>query len=163
MATIITPEQAKPIPDFSPGSFNGDSLLFQVNNGNDTRVDGDQVANYVVTQKTYSQLDGKTIPQAFQGVAQDIDSVEQSVGGLEQAVDDLEQAVEDITLTKDTATLTAGATTLRIQNAAIHTTSDILVFPHPFIKVEDMAQTEGEVEITFQAQANNVTVNIWIG
>ena len=156
MAAIITPEQAKPIPDFSPGSFNGDSLLFQVNNGNDTRIDGDQVGNYVVTQKTYSQLDGKTIPQAFQGVAQDIDNVEQSVS-------DLEQAVEDITLTKDSGTLTAGATTLRIQNEAIHTTSDILVFPHPFIKVEDMVQTEGEVEITFQAQANNVTVNIWIG
>lgn len=156
MAAIITPEQAKPIPDFSPGSFNGDSLLFQVNNGNDTRIDGDQVGNYVVTQKTYSQLDGKTIPQAFQGVAQDIESVERSVS-------DLEQAVEDITLTKDSGTLTAGATTLRIQNAAIHTTSDILVFPHPFIKVEDMVQTEGEVEITFQAQANNVTVNIWIG
>ena len=156
MAAIITPDQAKPIPDFSPGSFNGDSLLFQVNNGNDTRVDGDQVGNYVVTQKTYSQLDGKTIPQAFQGVDQDIESVEQSVS-------DLEQAVEDITLTKDSGTLTAGATTLRIQNEAIHTTSDILVFPHPFIKVEDMVQTEGEVEITFQAQANNVTVNIWIG
>lgn len=156
MAAIITPDQAKPIPDYSPGSFNGDSLLFQVNNGNDTRVDGDQVANYVATQKIYSQLDGKTIPQAFQGVDQDIESVERSVS-------DLEQAVEDITLTKDSGALTAGTTTLRIQNAAIHTTSDILVFPHPFIKVEDMVQTEGEVEITFQAQANNVTVNIWIG
>lgn len=156
MAVIITPDQAKPIPDYSPGSFNGDSLLFQVNNGNDTRVDGDQVANYVATQKIYSQLDGKTIPQAFQGVDQDIESVERSVS-------DLEQAVEDITLTKDSGTLVAGETTLRIQNEAIHTTSDILVFPHPFIKVEDMVQTEGEVEITFQAQANNVTVNIWIG
>ena len=65
MAIVPTPENAKPIPDFDAGTFDGSSLLFQSRNGSPAKIDGDQVASYVAVNKTYTPLGNKTIPQAI--------------------------------------------------------------------------------------------------
>lgn len=65
MAVVPTPENGKPIPDFTAGTFDGSSLLFQSRNGVAGKVDGDQVADYVGVNKVYSGLGNKTIPQAI--------------------------------------------------------------------------------------------------
>ena len=65
MSTIPTPEEAKPIPDFATKTFDGDSLLFQSRNGEAGKIDGDQVADYVVVNRSYTQLGNKTIPTKF--------------------------------------------------------------------------------------------------
>lgn len=57
MATIPTPEQGKPILDFSAGTFDGSSYLFQSRNGATEHVSGDDVADYVNTSRIYNTLD----------------------------------------------------------------------------------------------------------
>lgn len=57
MATIPTPEQGKPILDFSTGTFDGHSNLFQSRNGTTEHVNGDDVADYVNTSRLYNTLD----------------------------------------------------------------------------------------------------------
>lgn len=57
MATIPTPEQGKPILDFSAGTFDGSSYLFQSRNGATEHVSGDDVADYVNTSRIYNGLD----------------------------------------------------------------------------------------------------------
>ena len=57
MATIPTPEQGKPILDFSAGTFDGSSNLFQSRNGATEHVSGDDVADYVNTSRIYNGLD----------------------------------------------------------------------------------------------------------
>ena len=57
MATIPTPEQGKPILDFSAGTFDGSSYLFQSRNGATEHVSGDAVADYVNTSRIYNGLD----------------------------------------------------------------------------------------------------------
>ena len=65
MAIVPTPENAKPIPDFDAGTFDGSSLLFQSRNSTPGKVSGDDVANYACVNKTYTGLGNKTIPQAI--------------------------------------------------------------------------------------------------
>lgn len=57
MAVIPTPEQGKPILDFSAGTFDGNSNLFQSRNGATEHVNGDDVADYVNTSRIYNSLD----------------------------------------------------------------------------------------------------------
>lgn len=57
MATIPTPEQGKPILDFSAGTFDGNSNLFQSRNGATEHVNGDDVADYVNTSRIYNGLE----------------------------------------------------------------------------------------------------------
>lgn len=57
MATIPTPEQGKPILDFSEGIFDGSSYLFQSRNGATEHISGDDVADYVNTSRVYNTLD----------------------------------------------------------------------------------------------------------
>lgn len=57
MAVIPTPEQGKPILDFSAGTFDGSSYLFQSRNGATEHVSGDDVADYVNTSRIYNGLD----------------------------------------------------------------------------------------------------------
>jgi hypothetical protein len=57
MATIPTPEQGKPILDFSAGTFDGSSYLFQSRNGATEHVNGDDVADYVNTSRIYNTLE----------------------------------------------------------------------------------------------------------
>ena len=135
MAVILTPENAKPIPDFSPGSFDGDSLILQAKNGDNTRVDGNQVANYAVTQKAYSELGGDTVVQA----------------------------ISKINVKKLTAqTLAVGSTTVTFRDSDILSTSDIFVFTQPAVLYRGVTQSNGEAEITFPAQSQNISVRIWI-
>ena len=56
MATVSTPDQGKPIPDFIAGVFDGLSLLFQSRNGSSGKVIGDDVAGYVASSKVYSNI-----------------------------------------------------------------------------------------------------------
>jgi hypothetical protein len=57
MATIPTPEQGKPILDFSAGTFDGSSNLIQSRNGATEHVSGDDVADYVNTSRIYNTLE----------------------------------------------------------------------------------------------------------
>ena len=57
MATIPTPEQGKPILDFSAGTFDGSSNLIQSRNGATEHVNGDDVADYVNTSRIYNTLE----------------------------------------------------------------------------------------------------------
>lgn len=57
MAVIPTPEQGKPILDFSTGTFDGNSNLIQSRNGAMEHVNGDDVADYVNTSRIYNGLD----------------------------------------------------------------------------------------------------------
>ena len=57
MAVIPTPEQGKPILDFSAGTFDGSSYLFQSRNGATEHISGDDVADYVNTSRIYNGLD----------------------------------------------------------------------------------------------------------
>lgn len=57
MATIPTPEQGKPILDFSAGTFDGNSNLIQSRNGATEHVNGDDVADYVNTSRIYNTLE----------------------------------------------------------------------------------------------------------
>ena len=57
MATIPTPEQGKPILDFSTGTFDGNSNLIQSRNGAMEHVNGDDVADYVNTRRIYNGLE----------------------------------------------------------------------------------------------------------
>ena len=57
MATIPTPEQGKPILDFSAGTFDGNSNLIQSRNGVMEHVNGDDVADYVNTSRIYNGLE----------------------------------------------------------------------------------------------------------
>lgn len=57
MAVIPTPEQGKPILDFSAGTFDGNSNLFQSRNGATEHVNGDDVADYVNTSRIYNGLE----------------------------------------------------------------------------------------------------------
>lgn len=57
MATTPTPEQGKPILDFSAGTFDGSSNLIQSRNGATEHVNGDDVADYVNTSRIYNTLE----------------------------------------------------------------------------------------------------------
>jgi len=81
MATIPTPEQGKPILDFSAGTFDGNSYLFQSRNGATEHVSGDDVADYVNTSRIYNDLEtaSKTpvgaINEVNSGLADKMDKV----------------------------------------------------------------------------------------
>lgn len=132
MAVVPTPEQGKPITDFTAGTFDGSSLLFQSRNGVAGKVDGDQVADYVGVNKVYTGLGSKTIPQAI-GAKQD-------------------------SFTEVSGTLTAGQTTITLSDASITATSDIMIFTSPEVWHNSTTPTSGAVTITFDAQANDVDV-----
>jgi len=70
MATIPTPEQGKPILDFSAGTFDGNSNLIQSRNGATEHVNGDDVADYVNSSRIYNGLDttAKTTVRAINEV-----------------------------------------------------------------------------------------------
>jgi hypothetical protein len=57
MAVIPTPEQGKPILDFSAGTFDGSSNLIQSRNGATEHVNGDDIADYVNTSRIYNTLE----------------------------------------------------------------------------------------------------------
>ena len=65
MAVVPTPENGKPIPDFTAGTFDGSSLLFQSRNGVAGKIDGDQVATYACVDKAYSALGNKSVTEAI--------------------------------------------------------------------------------------------------
>lgn len=88
MATIPTPEQGKPILDFSAGTFDGSSNLFQSRNGATEHVNGDDVADYVNTSRIYNGLDttAKTPVRAINEVkAQE----ESDIADVQAAIDEL--------------------------------------------------------------------------
>lgn len=136
MATVPTPENAKPITDFLAGVFDGLSLLFQSRNGAPGKVNGDDIANYVAVNKIYPGLGGKTIPQAIDAKA----------AAFEHLSD----------------VLAAGATTLIFTSASITSSStDIQVLTNPPTAYE-MTLSDGEAELTFDTQTDNVKVDLWI-
>jgi hypothetical protein len=136
MATVPTPENAKPITDFIAGVFDGLSLLFQSRNGAPGKISGDDIANYVAVNKVYAGLGGKTIPQAIDA-----------------------KAAAFVHLSD---TLATGATTLTFTNASITSSSaDIQVFTNPPTAYE-MTLSNGEAELTFDAQTDDVNIDLWI-
>ena len=135
MAVVPTPENGKPIPDFTAGTFDGSSLLFQSRSGVAGKIDGDQVATYVGVNKVYSGLGSKTIPQAI-------------------------SAKQDA-YTEVTGTLTAGATSLTLSDASITATSTIDVYTDIFgAWLENMVVSTGSVVLTFEAQSANMAVKV---
>lgn len=136
MAVIPTPSEAKQIPDFPAGTFDGNSLLYQSRNGAGGKVSGDDVANYVAVNKVYAGLGGKTIPQAIDAKA--------------PAFIHLSDILE------------AGDTTITFTNEAIKETSeDIQIFTNP-PTAYIMTLSNGEAELTFDAQTNDVRIDFWI-
>lgn len=135
MATVPTPENAKPITDFVAGIFDGLSLLFQSRNGSPGKISGDDIANYVAVNKVYIGLGGKTLPQAIDAKA---------------------------AFTHLADTLETGETTLTFTSAAIHSDSaDIMVLTNPPTAYA-MSLSNGEAELTFTAQSEDVAVDLWI-
>lgn len=133
MAIVPTPENAKPIPDFDAGTFDGSSLLFQSRNGDPAKVSGDDVAAYVAVNKVYTGLNNKTIPQAIAAAA-----------GVEV-----------------TGTLTAGATSLTLSDASITSSSTLEVFTDIFgAWLENMVVSTGSVVLTFEAQSADMSVKV---
>lgn len=133
MAIVPTPENAKPIPDFDAGTFDGSSLLFQSRNGDPAKVSGDDVASYVAVNKVYTGLNNKTIPQAIAAAA-----------GVEV-----------------TGTLTAGATSLTLSDASITSSSTLEVFTDIFgAWLENMVVSTGSVVLTFEAQSADMSVKV---
>lgn len=136
MATVPTPENAKPITDFVAGVFDGLSLLFQSRSSSPGKVSGDDVANYVAVNKVYTGLGNKTIPQAL--------------------------ASKAAAFTHLSDTLLTGATTLTFNDVSITTGStDIMVFTNP-PTAYSMSLSNGEADLTFTAQAEDVAVDLWI-
>lgn len=133
MAVIPTPSEAKPLPDYVAGTFDGNSLLYQSRLGVGAKVSGDDVANYTATTKAYAALDNKTIPQAIAAAG---------------------------TSTKLTETLEAGETTLTFTDASITATSLIDVYAP--VWYEDAVQSAGEVELTFPELDEDIEVTIKI-
>ena len=133
MAIVPTPENAKPIPDFDAGTFDGSSLLFQSRNGDPAKVSGDDVAAYVAVNKVYAGLNNKTIPQAIT-----------AAGGVEV-----------------TGTLTAGATSLTLSDASITSSSTLEVFTDIFgAWLENMVVSTGSVVLTFEPQSADMSVKV---
>lgn len=133
MAIVPTPENAKPIPDFDAGTFDGSSLLFQSRNGDPAKVSGDDVAAYVAVNKVYTGLGNKTIPQAIAAAA-----------GVEV-----------------TGTLTAGATSLTLSDASITSSSTLEVFTDIFgAWLENMVVSTGSVVLTFESQSADMNVKV---
>lgn len=133
MAIVPTPENAKPIPDFDAGTFDGLSLLFQSRNGDPAKVSGDDVAAYVAVNKVYTGLNNKTIPQAIA-----------AAGGVEVI-----------------GTLTAGATSLTLSDASITTNSTIDIYVNDaFYGVMPLtiAVSTGLLTMTFIAQSADMAV-----
>lgn len=106
MATIPTPEQGKPILDFSAGTFDGNSNLIQSRNGATEHVSGDDVADYVNTSRIYNGLEtaSKTPVGAINEVnrkdASDI-SYDNTSSGLtatdvNAAIDEMSEKIEAI-------------------------------------------------------------------
>lgn len=117
MATIPTPEQGKPILDFSAGTFDGSSNLFQSRNGATEHVSGDDVADYVNTSRIYNTLDteSKTPVGAINEInakdASDIPYDNTSSGltatDVQAAIDEV---ADDISTATGTITLETGFT-----------------------------------------------------
>jgi hypothetical protein len=133
MAVIPTPSEAKQIPDFPVGIFDGNSLMYQSRNGAGGKVSGDDVADYVAVNKTYTGLGNKTIPQAIAAAG---------------------------TSKKKTLTLEAGETTLTFTDAAIF--ADSLIDVYAPVWYEQSSQTVGEVTLTFPEQDVDIDVSIKI-
>lgn len=92
MATIPTPEQGKPILDFSAGTFDGNSNLIQSRNGATEYVNGDDVADYVNTSRIYNGLD--TTAKTTVGAINEIKAQEESdIADVQGAIDELEGEV----------------------------------------------------------------------
>ena len=87
MATIPTPEQGKPILDFSTGTFDGNSNLFQSRNGATEHVNGNDVADYVNTSRIYNGLETESktpvgaINEVNSGLADKMDTVNPTGSG----------------------------------------------------------------------------------
>lgn len=65
MAIIPTPEDGKQITDYTAGTFDSNSLIYQSRNGQGYKIDGDDIANYVVVNKVYPSLGNKSIPESI--------------------------------------------------------------------------------------------------
>lgn len=61
MPIIPTPPEAKQIPDYTVGVFDGASLLYQSKGGTGYKVSGDDVADYVTATKTYPSIGGVSL------------------------------------------------------------------------------------------------------
>lgn len=88
MAVIPTPEQGKPILDFSDGTFDGNSNLFQSRNGATEHVNGDDVADYVNTSRIYNGLE--TASKTPVGAINEIkDQEESDIADVQAAIDEI--------------------------------------------------------------------------
>ena len=111
MATIPTPEQGKPILDFSAGTFDGNSNLFQSRNGATEHVNGDDVADYVNTSRIYNGLD--TESKTPVGAINEINSKEASdIAGVQAAINEINSTAAPLfylgTYTYTAASVAAG-------------------------------------------------------
>lgn len=117
MATIPTPEQGKPILDFSEGTFDGSSYLFQSRNGATEHVSGDDVADYVNTSRLYNTLDteSKTPIGAINEVNAAIDEVNAKTGSDIAVSSSYSTSIADaigaVTLKRKTLSVTMSSST----------------------------------------------------
>ena len=63
MAIVPTPETGKQITDYTAGTFDGNSLIYQSRNGQGYKISGDDIGTYTVGQQVHSGLGNKTIKQ----------------------------------------------------------------------------------------------------
>ena len=111
MATIPTPEQGKPILDFSAGTFDGNSYLFQSRNGATEHVNGDDVADYVNTSRIYNTLE--TESKTPVGAINEIKAQEASdIADVQAAIDEINSTAAPLfywkTYTYTAASVAAG-------------------------------------------------------
>ena len=134
MAIVPTPETGKQITDYTAGTFDGNSLIYQSRNGQGYKISGDDVGTYTVGQQVHSGLGNKTVKQY---VDSHVDYVEVS------------------------GTLTAGATSITLSDASITATSTIDVYTDIFgAWLENMVVSTGSVVLTFEAQSANMAVKV---
>ena len=65
MPIVPTPEQGKQITDYTAGVFDGASLLYQSKGGTGYKVSGDDVANYVSSDKVYVSIGNCSLLEAI--------------------------------------------------------------------------------------------------
>jgi len=100
MAIIPTPEQGKPILDFSEGTFDGSSYLFQSRNGATEHVNGDDVADYVNTSRIYNTLD--TESKTPIGAINEIKAQEESdIADVQAAIDAINSTAAPLFYSKE--------------------------------------------------------------
>ena len=112
MAVIPTPEQGKPILDFSAGTFDGSSNLFQSRNGATEHVNGNDVADYVNTSRLYNTLE--TESKTPVGAINEIKANEASdIADVQAAIDAINNTTAPLfylgTYTYTAASVAAGA------------------------------------------------------